>query len=381
MKKILAIMGVVVTSLLLLGAVAVPALAENANPQLDSNQTYKGFFIRAGETVQVDGTVDGDVWAAGNKVVINGTVNGSVYAAGQEVQVNGTVAGNVQAAGSKVEINGKVKGALYAAGSEVTVTKKAVVQNGALLMGSLVQVDGPVNNQAILLGSIVKVNATIDGNLTIRGSQAELGSDAKVNGNLKYNQGLQVSIANDKAISGSVIKLQDTQQGPSWTDRLRDVLIGLLISLITGMALILLLPGSAQAVSDRMTKHPFQSFFAGLGFVIFVPVAVILLLISYFGIQLAALLGLGYVAILLVGELFVALCIGNFITRPKKINFASLSTSLIIGLILLTVLKLIPFLGGVVAFVTFLMGAGAVSLRAWDRFRDTRKGQVLALKK
>lgn len=381
MKKILGIIGVAVVSLLLLGAMAVPALAESNNTQLESSQTYKGFFIRAGETVRVDGTVDGDVWVAGNQVVVNGTVNGSVYAAGQSVQINGTVNGNVQAAGSKVEIKGKVTGAVYGAGSEVVIDQNAAVKNGAMLMGSLVEVNGPVGNQVILGGSIVKVNAPIDGNLTVRGTQAELGPNAQVNGNLKYNQDLKVSITNDKAITGSIIKVQDTNQGPSWTDRLRDVLIGLLMSLITGLALVLLLPRSVQAVADKMTKHPFQSFFAGLGFVIFVPVAAILLLISYFGIQLAALLGLGYVAVLLVGELFVALCIGNFITRPKKINFASLATSLILGLLLLTILKLIPFLGGIVAFVTFLMGAGAISVQGWDRFKGIRHNQVLTFKK
>lgn len=383
MKKVLKIVGVVIAILVILGLAVLPAFAHEApeTTELHPAETHKGFLIKANQTVQVDGTVDGDVWAAGNEVTINGTVNGSVYATGQRVRVNGTVTGNVQAAGSKVEINGKVGGAVYGAGSEVVITEKATVQNGAMLMGSLVEVNGPVNNQTILAGSLIKVNAPINGNLTLRGTQADLGPDAQVNGNLKYNQELKASIANDKAITGSIIKVQDTNEGPSWTDRLRDVLIGLLMSLLTGLVLILLLPKSAQAVADKMTKHPFQSFFAGLGFLIFVPVVAILLLISYFGIQLAALLGLGYVAVLLIGELFVALCIGNFITRPKKTNFATMATSLILGLLVLTILKLVPFLGGVVAFVTFLLGAGAVAAHGWDRFKDTRKAQILTFKK
>ncbi len=376
MKKILSFLGIIAASVGLLALLAAPAQADQANTTISSGQTYRGFFIRAAEKVQVDGTVEGDVWAAGTEVVINGTVDGSVYVAGQNVTINGTVTGNVQAAGSRVVVNGKVKGALYGAGSEVSISKEAIVQNGAILTGSVVELNGSVGNQTIIAGSIIRVNGSVDGNLTLRGSQADLGSDAKVNGNLKYNQTMKITIANDKGITGAVVKTQDTQQAPSLTDRLRDILLGLVVSLITGLVLILVLPLSSRGIATEMTKHPFRSFFVGIAFVIFVPVVAILLLISFFGIQLAVLLGLGYAAVLLVGELFVALCIGNAITRPKAVNLPALATSFILGLIILTALKLIPYLGGIVGIVVFLVGAGAIASYVGKRIKTMRENQV-----
>lgn len=113
---------------------------------IGKNEVIDDDLIITGQTVIVDGTVNGDLVVTGGTIVINGTVNGSLLMAGQSMTINGTVGGS-----------------LYDAGASLTLGPQAVIARnlffgGYSLMtapGSVVKRDGAMGGyQAILKGEI-----------------------------------------------------------------------------------------------------------------------------------------------------------------------------------------------------------------------------------
>jgi hypothetical protein len=61
-------------------------------------------------TVIIDGTINGDLWAAGGTITVNGVVKGSVMAAGETINIIGEVGHAVRAGGKTINISGNAHG-------------------------------------------------------------------------------------------------------------------------------------------------------------------------------------------------------------------------------------------------------------------------------
>src|SRR5207302_8213987 len=75
--------------------------------------------VRSGDTVSIgpNEVVTDDLFVFGNSLVIQGTVNGDVIAAGSNVTIAGHVTGSVMAAGSTLAVSGPVDGSVRLAGN------------------------------------------------------------------------------------------------------------------------------------------------------------------------------------------------------------------------------------------------------------------------
>ncbi|MBI2798488.1 polymer-forming cytoskeletal protein [Candidatus Saccharibacteria bacterium] len=351
--------------------------AASNSPNLAVDSVHNGFYANSGQELNVNGTVNGDTWLAGNIVRVKGTVNGNLYAVGSEVVVEGNITGNAHLAGSKVTVKGTINGSLYAVGSQVTIDRLAKVNGGVVLAGSLVEDSGSVGGQAYVYGAEVNINGPIGGNTTIRSGQITLGDQAAINGGLRYDQNAKISIANDKRITGSVTKLAPAASKTNpLLDRLQGLIFGLLASLLLGLAIISILPGSTVAVANVIWDRPAPSFLAGLGFIIFVPIMFVLLLVIAIGLPLAVVLAMGYVAVLIVSQVFVAVAIGRKVLKNPQFNFGQNINTLLIGLGILSIISLIPVLGAIVGFIVVCFGSGALTLRAYERVLATRAKQL-----
>jgi cytoskeletal protein CcmA (bactofilin family) len=144
-------------------AVLVPAAALAYGVQtgqtttVAKGDTKSGTFYAAGQTVTVDGDINGDLICAGQTVHVNGAVHGDVLCAGQTITVNGPVDGNVRLAGQTLDVNGTV-------GRNVTVVGQTfALGGGANVAGDL----GVATQSATLSGPVAKTVYGATGNLTI----------------------------------------------------------------------------------------------------------------------------------------------------------------------------------------------------------------------
>lgn len=164
---------------------AVHAAEINNNGIVKAGETIDDDLMLSGDTVQMDGTVNGMLIATGSTVVINGTVNGDLIAMGQTVIVteNAVVDGNIFTGAQIITIDGKVTGSVAAGSMSVNLGKNTAIDKNLYYGGySLDLVDGASVGRDVRAGV---AQATLSGQV---GQDAVVYGDAvEVNGNIGRN--------------------------------------------------------------------------------------------------------------------------------------------------------------------------------------------------
>ncbi|NLF49936.1 MAG: polymer-forming cytoskeletal protein [Leptolinea sp.] len=139
----------------------------------------------SGETVRMDGEVNGLLLATGNAVIINGIVNGDLIALGSSVTVteDAVIDGNIFSGAQNITINGKVTGSLFAGsatlnngatsiisrnqyfgGYSFTQSKGAVTDRDIRAAVYQASLDGETGQDAVIYGEAVEVTGSIKRN-------------------------------------------------------------------------------------------------------------------------------------------------------------------------------------------------------------------------
>ncbi|MCX7592459.1 MAG: polymer-forming cytoskeletal protein [Fischerella sp.] len=137
-------------------------------------------------------------------------------------------------------------------------------------------------------------------------------------------------------------------------------LLNILISTIVGVLIILWRPNFLLNLAATVSHYPIQSGLWGLGGLFAVIVLIIVLAISLIGIPLLPLVALVFMITVLLGTLGVALWLGQ---RTLTTRERSLIQKFLIGMLILSLIGLIPVLGNLVLLVVNILGFGA--LLAW----------------
>jgi hypothetical protein len=107
---------------------------------------------------------------------------------------------------------------------------------------------------------------------------------------------------------------------------------------------------------------------------------ILLLVLTIIGIPLALLFAFGYVALMLFGYLVAAIFVGD--TALERLSPARVQSVgwrilfLLLALILIAVVRQVPFVGGIVVALLFVAGIGAFTMRVWEGFRHTGEKPV-----
>lgn len=308
---------------------------------VDEGQTSNGISTVAG-TVVVRGTVDGDVNAVSGDVVIteSGTVNGNVNGAAGSLHVAGTVAGNVDFAG------------------------------GTIVFEEPARVGGNVNIGA----GTVHIDGQIDGDVTagadriIVAPTAVLGGDLRYDGALTLQEGATVSgsVVRDNSIGGGMSSVGSApfSSVPDWT----GTLYGFFANLLLGALLLVLFPRFATDVAGTVSERPFRSGGWGALLLFGVPVALVAIAITIIGIPIALIGFLLYVFAIWLGVVVGEFAVG--VSLVDRLGSGGRWQGLIVGLLVFSLLGLVPILGGIAVFFALLAGLGALGSTLWSRFRN-----------
>ena len=133
---------------------------------------------------------------------------------------------------------------------------------------------------------------------------------------------------------------------------------------ILGLIVLRASPRFLPNLATELRQHFSLTALWGVGAIVAILFTIVFLAITLIGIPLIPLLILITIVTSLVGSLGVALFVGQRLIRSDD---RSLQRQFLIGLAVLTVLSLIPFLGGVVVFLINLFGLGVILLWKFGR--------------
>jgi cytoskeletal protein CcmA (bactofilin family) len=316
----------------------------------------------AGSNITIDGTINGDLWACGNTITVNGEVKGSIVAAGQTVNINGNVGHAARLAGETVNITGNVSGDLIVFASQTNVASKAEIGRDFLFGSGKVRMDGPIGRNVKGGGNEITISNVVAGNVELSVEKLTLASTANIQGNLTYTGKNEADIQTGARVGGKTTHNMPEVKKPAPFSGIGGKILGFLMAFVTGLIIILIVPRRSASAADSIRSKPWASLGWGAVILFATPIAAIIVCFTVIGIPVGLISLALYAVAVYISQVFVSLFLGRWIigrfreTDSKAIMIGALAS----GLVIITILKLIPFLGFWIGLAVALFGLGAV---------------------
>ncbi|MPM15418.1 hypothetical protein SDC9_61789 [bioreactor metagenome] len=301
--------------------------------------------FKASEIELVDKPIIGDLMIAGKQIKITSDVSGDVYVAGGKVEVEGKVGGNLIVAGGEVKILGKVSKNLIMAGGKVEVGELTEIGGYTLAGGQEISLLGKFMGP-VKLGSeslVVGQKAIINGNLEADVTNSEISSDSKIVGEKN-------------------IKIHEVKKPEIEKNQFKK--IGYAGKFISFLSKLLVLLVFIKFFGKKInSKNINDSFLANIGFglmlLIMAPFVMLILAITIVGLPLSFIFLAIYLLSLYLSTIITSVVIGKYIFIKNKFK-ENIYLQSIVGLLAISLLGLIPVVGGLVKLTAVLFGLGII---------------------
>lgn len=362
--------------LIVLLAFSLPSLAlERRHGELvmvGANQTVDDTLLAAGDTVRIEGVVNGDLLAFGRFVDVRGSVKGDLLSFARQTVVSGRVEGRIYNVSRSLDLEGELGHSLYGWSQSIRVNDRAQVGEDVIAGGEDVSLEGDVKRGATLFAGNANVSGTVGRDLTMAGGSLTLADTARVGGNLTAHvrQLKNVQIADGATVVGKR-DIQVRVRRSRFTGRrfyLHEA-VWLAGAMLIGWLCLLLFPAFFQATT-QLVSSGWRSLGLGLGILAAVPVAIVVAAITLVGIPLSLMLLATYLAAIYLSKIWVGAFLGRRLLRPTGATMGDWLPALLVGLVILTIVGLIPYIGGLVRLAVVCLGMGAF---AWQLHRASRK--------
>lgn len=370
-----------------------------------------------GNSIRVEGRIEGDLIAVAQTVIVNGQVDGDMLAAGQTVTVGGTIADDVRITGATLSLDddADVGDDVVAAGYSFDAAPGSSIAGTFLYGGNQARLAGEVAGDVEVGAAGVEISGHVGGDVNadvgtpddispispfafmpgaspapaIAGGLT-VSDSAEIDGSLAYTSSRQFSIPSG-AVAGA-LQFQDRIAEEQAAQQRSRILQGVLRHLRRGIALLLvgllllwIAPSWTGRAAAQLRVKPlpsvgwglvaFASFLAAILVAILVGAALsvsfgfinlgnLALASAFLGaftvFALALIFGLAaaFLTKVLVSYWGGRLILAQFGAEPAERAF----WSLLLGITLLVPLLAIPVLGGVLNLIAVTAGLGALWL-------------------
>lgn len=347
--------------------------------------SFKEDLYLWGERVRVDAEVDGDVVVAGGKITVDGFVAGDLMAAGGEVEVNAMLADDLRSAGGQLSICSSISGDAVLAGGQISLCDKTVIGDNAWLAGSEITVDGRIEKNLTVRAGKISIAGEVLQDVDLEARTIEILPGASIGGDLVYKSPNAAAIGEGARIAGEIKQSASdswwTRDRPSWDtgDIVRAILGFLVVSVLAVSLAALLLaavfPDTRFTVAEIIRSQFLQCLGVGLLALVLIPILVVLAAVTVIGLPIAGILLLLYILLIIAGYFSIVLLIAEqfhrWIRKEHILTTFWNVLTVLLAVIVITCISLIPLLGGLLMFLAYLAGIGAVCLQV-QKFRQTQ---------
>jgi len=366
--------GSLLAIILLIPGISLGATLEGQRNVVISEAPADNTYL-VGSTVAVHAPVPADLTAAGANIVIAGPVAGDVLLAGGTLDIERQVDGDVRAAGGRVIIDSPVKGDIAALGGVVLVSGHA---NDIQVMGGTVRITGGADGNVSIYGSDVLISGEYFGNVSVSASdRVTVAEGTHIHGAFRYNAPQEAALEENVIVDGGVAYTGAATNLPSPEEAQRYALAGagvfFLVKALAALIAAGLVVGLFPRLSERMVgatliREPRRLLMLALfGFGLFVatPLLLILLMVSFVGIGVALILLALYLLLIMLSYAFAGLLLGAVLLKALTKRTQTSWKAALLGMLLLYIVSLVPFVGGLVVFILMLICAGALATIAY----------------
>lgn len=371
----------VMLGLILVGISGSQAVGQSDEPDRE-NVTLQGSHtdvqFLAGRSVRVSAEVADDIFAAGRDVTFDGATAENVIIAGYDVDLRGGTVADMITAASTISIAGTIEDDLVAAARSMRIASDGAIGGDARLAAEMIDIEGSIGGSLRAAARRITVTGKIDGKADFLAERIVIAPGANITGDLIYRSKAEPEIADGAIIGGEIRRIEiDTPDLASVGYAI--LRFGLLLLLAWALAVLLLVavvqlafPNLMADATDHLRTRPWSSLGRGVAGLLLAAVLAGLLFASIFGIPLGLALTMTIAILSLLGLAAASYGIGLFVGRRRGNGDIRLFGRIgwaIIGAIILGVVTLIPFVGGLVLALAVAAGVGAASAEIWKRLR------------
>lgn len=353
-----------------------------------------GLVIKTGQDVVigVDEVIDDDLIAMARSVKIEGRVNGDLYAFAQKVKVENMVNGSIFTGGNKIEINAKncrsicafcgslktesnIENNLLFFGGSLKTEKANTINKDVIAFGGEVMIEGEVGDEVKgsmgsfhLNGKVGKVDISaervnIDSNTTVMGDiligteeEPNINPNAKILGKTEFKK-IEEKVHKPKRVIGFLGFLK---------------ILFFISKVVIGIILIALFKPYIKKTNEILKSSTWKSLGFGFLTIILIPIVTVITLATIIGIPIALFGLFTFLTLIYLSGIIFATGFGEWLIKLIKRDCTiSPYLAFILGLIIITPVGLIPYLGFLFRLVVLFFGTGMFVLLIHKIWKDS----------
>src|SRR5437773_2753782 len=328
---------------------------------VEANETVDDTLLAAGNTVRVEGVVNGDLLVFARTLEVRGSVKGDLVSFAKRTVVSGTVEGRIYNFSQSLDLDGELGHSIYGWVQSLRVDNRGHVGDGILVGAGDISLEGEVKRSATIFAGNADVSGTIGRDLTMAGGSLTLTNAARVGGNLsaRVRHLKDVNIADGATIAGKrdiQVRVRKSQ-----FERPRFYLhqaVWLAAAMLVGWLGLALFPGFFQGCTEAVGAGG-RSLGLGVGVLAGVPVAIVVAAVTLVGIPVSLMLLALYLAAIYLAKIWVGAFLGRMLLKPSGATRRDWLLGLLVGLLILTIVGFIPYLGGLLRLAMVCLGLGS----------------------
>ena len=367
---------VVLVALLFAASILRAQIITRSGDIIETADTFPDMtFFAAGE-LTVNAKSSDDIFAVGGDVTLREAQADHMIVAGGDIIITDVAFHDLITAGGDVNfVSGAVTDDVVGAGGDLDLKSEFTVGGSAVLTGGDIAINTPIGGELRATAGRLRLNANVTGDAHLIGDDVSIGPNVRIGGDLRH-RAKKFRMDPSAVVAGEVIELEPvtTPDIERWGVKAASALTIFAIAFLIGMAILviviaLVLPGLMNSASEMIRTKPLTTL--GIGFLVTAaaPVVIAILFATVFGIPLALLIGVIYIAAapLAVAAFiyYAAMLARQVFTREDAELPGAFSRIVWAGLaaIVLVLLGLIPIAGGFFWLVAYTIGMGAVMVR------------------
>lgn len=315
--------------------------------------------------------VDGTGFTFGNNVELKNKINGISFVLGNMITDSST-ADYSFIAGNNVKLDNISAKDIFVAGNIITITSDSI-ERDIYIAGNDITINGDIGRNVYVTGSNITIDATIGGNLTTLGDNIKIKDNTIVGELFKYNDDADIDISEKATIN-------DTKTYEGNGDENTNTLVDTLMSrvqlyiniLLISFILLFLFNGffNETLKNDMNASNIVKNLAIGFAVLIFVPIVLLLLLISYMGVSISLITSMLYIAIIYLSSIFTVYYFTKKLLDEKIENDY---LKLTIGFLFMYLVRFIPVVGGLITAFSLFFGIGLSITTSIKLIKENRK--------
>lgn len=330
------------------------------------------FAIRlteVGNTVVQEGEYDSIRLVAGNDITDKANVDGISLVAGNDITAEGSSTYGAYA-GNNINIKENILKDLFVAGNKINITSDAVIGRDAFILGSDITIMTNIARDLRAGASNINLSGiTINGDVYLLAENIVLDESTVIVGTLRYPKDAKIS-GLDVANVGNVVVTEKVEVNAEKAENngIIDVILSICAGIIVMLLLFYIRPKFKEKLDKVNLKFDAILKMVCIGFLVLILIPMIFLVTVFTHVltPLALILGCIYGISLYLGTLLSAYVIGALLTS-KVLKIDNKYLAITIGVILVKVVKLIPYIGGFIGVICLLYGMGLISIYIKNR--------------